>query len=104
MPSHDQITVKVHNFAKDFVENLNQKLLRHYKFNNETGIFDIAVYRLMLDAEIHWSDEKERDEFFESLLNDLTDLMAGKKNQGQDAKFRKNKMKCICYYEVGADK
>ncbi len=50
MVSKDQITVKVHKFAKKDVETLNKNLYKHYKFDNEAGLFDIAIYRLVLDA------------------------------------------------------
>jgi len=80
MVSKDQITVKVHIFAKNNIKKLNKKLKRHYKFYNEAGLFDIAIYRLMLESkDVDWLNEESRDKFFESLLNDLSDLMIDKK-------------------------
>ncbi len=80
MVSKDQITVKVHRFAKKDVARLNKKLKKYYKFNNETGLFDIAVYRVMIEAkDVDWLSEKQRDDFFELILNDLNDLRMNKK-------------------------
>ena len=75
----DQITVKIHKFAKKYAENVVKRFKKAGIPLTETAIFDIAVSRLMDELDhINWESEKSRNEFIQGFIDDLMYLQQNK--------------------------
>lgn len=69
----DQITVKVHTFTKDYIDEIISQLKNAgVQFNSEKALYSVAVLRLKTETEkINWNSKKSVEKFVEGLLNDL---------------------------------
>lgn len=68
----DQVTVKVHNFAKDYVKQMIEDFEKKgISFKSESAIIDIAVLRLQREFEnTIWSNQKSVNTLAEGMIND----------------------------------
>lgn len=69
----DQITVKVHNFTKDYIDEIISNLKKAgFSFESEKALYSVAVLRLKSESDnVNWNNKKSVNEFLEGLLNDL---------------------------------
>lgn len=75
----DQITVKIHKFAKKYAENVVKRFKKSGIPLTETAIFDIAVFRLMNELDqVNWNSKKSRNEFIQGFIDDLMYLQEDK--------------------------
>ena len=75
----DQITVKIHKFAKKYAEDTVKLFKKAGIPITETAIFDIAVSRLKDELDqVNWESEKSRNEFIQGFIDDLMYLQQHK--------------------------
>lgn len=74
-PAGDQITTKLHNYVKNFAEDVQDKLYsKGYKLS-EISIYDLMAKKLEERFEkVEWSNKKSVEKFVEEAMNAFEEL------------------------------